>query len=233
MMALNLNLLHEEFTQERQRKRDPLKLGIKGLIGIGAIFFLYYGWNAYRTIAIRSELGTARAEWQKVEPKVIAAQQRATELRRIIDNTKVLDGLIDDRYYWAPLLALISHCVAPNIQLTSFDGSTVDTDHTISVTLEGIAAAREPRAAAEEFRQLLNEQLEKNYGTVNVNFKNLEDLDTLVNLSGTPTASARFILNLSFDPRPDDPSRKAEKADKAESAKPAKPAKTSNDADQA
>ena len=35
MMALNLNLLHEEFTQERQRKRDPLKLGIKGLIGIG------------------------------------------------------------------------------------------------------------------------------------------------------------------------------------------------------
>ena len=95
---------------------------------------------------------------------MIAAQQRATELRRIIDNTKVLDGLIDDRYYWAPLLALISHCVAPNIQLTSFDGSTVDTDHTISVTLEGIAAAREPRAAAEEFRQLLNEQLEKNYG---------------------------------------------------------------------
>jgi hypothetical protein len=229
-MALNLNLLHEEFTEERQRKRDPLKLGIKGLIAIGAILFLYYGWSAFRTIAIRSELGTARGEWQKVEPKVTAAQKRATELRRIIDNTQVLDGLIEDRYYWAPLLALISHCVAPNIQLTSFDGSTLDTDHTVSVTLEGIAAAREPRAAAEEFRQLLNEQLVKNYGTVTVNFKNLEDLDTLINLSGMPTASARFILNLSFDPRPDDPARKAEKAEKAE---PAKPAKTSNDADQA
>ena len=229
-MALNLNLLHEEFTEERQRKRDPLKLGIKGLIAIGAILFLYYGWSAFRTITIRSELGTARGEWQKVEPKVTAAQKRATELRRIIDNTQVLDGLIEDRYYWAPLLALISHCVAPNIQLTSFDGSTLDTDHTVSVTLEGIAAAREPRAAAEEFRQLLNEQLEKNYGTVTVNFKNLEDLDTLINLSGMPTASARFILNLSFDPRPDDPAGKAEKAEKAE---PAKPAKVSNDADQA
>jgi hypothetical protein len=232
-MALHLNLLHEEFTEERQRKRDPLKLGIKGLIGIGAILFLYYGWNAYRTIQINSQLSTARSEWQKVEPKVTAAQKRAAELRQIIDSTKVLDGLIEDRYYWAPLLALISHCVAPNIQLTSFDGSMVQTDQTISVTLEGIAAAREPRAAAEEFRQLLNEQLEKNYGTVTVNFKNLEDLDTLINLSGMPTASARFILNVTFDPRPDDPSRKAEKAEKAEPPKPGKPAKASNDADQA
>jgi hypothetical protein len=232
-MALNLNLLHEEFTEERQRKRDPLKLGIKGLIGIGALLFLYYGWNAYRTIQIRSQLSVARGEWQKVEPKVTAAQKRAAELQQIIDSTKVLDSLISDRYYWAPLLALISHCVAPNIQLTSLDGATVENDHTISVTIEGIAAAREPRAAAEDFRQLLDEQLEKKYGTVNVNFKNLEDLDTLVSLSGMPTASARFILNVSFDPKPDDPSRKAEKAQKAEPPKPDKPAKPSNDADQA
>src|SRR5690242_8454385 len=139
-MALNLNLLHEEFTEERRRKRDPLKLGIKGLIGIGALLFLYYGWNAYRTIQINRQLNIARSEWQKEEPKVTAAQKRATELRQIIDSTKVLDGLIEDRYYWAPLLALISHCVAPNIQLTSFDGARVETDHTISITLEGIAA---------------------------------------------------------------------------------------------
>jgi len=229
-MALHLNLLHEEFTEKRQRKRDPLKLGIKALIAIGALLFLYYGWNAYQTIQINSQLSTVRSEWQKVEPKVTAAQKRATELHQIIDSTKVLDGLIDGRYYWAPLLALVSHCVAPNIQLTSFDGAIVETDHTISVTLEGIAAAREPRAAAEEFRQLLNEQLEKKkYGEVKVNFKNLEDLDTMISLSGIPTASARFILNITFDPRPDDPAKKAEKV---EAPKPAKPAKA-NDADQA
>ena len=49
-MALLLNLLHEEITQERQRKRDPLKLGIIALSTFGALLFLYYGWNAYQTI---------------------------------------------------------------------------------------------------------------------------------------------------------------------------------------
>ena len=104
-MALQLNLLHEEITQERQRKRDPLKLGIIALSCFGALLFLYYGWNAYRTIQIKGQLNAAEREWQKVEPKVTAAQKRATELHQIIDSTKVLDGLIEDRFYWAPFLA--------------------------------------------------------------------------------------------------------------------------------
>src|SRR5260370_1088911 len=75
------------------------------------------------------------------------------------------------------------------------------------VTLEAVAAAREPRAAAEDLRQLLIEQLDKNYSTAKVTFKNLEDLDTLVNLSGTPTASARFVLSITLDPKPADPAK--------------------------
>jgi len=218
-MALQLNLLHEEFTEERQRKRDPLKLGVMGLIGIGVIFFLYYAWNAYETIQIKSQLNTAEAEWQRVEPNVTAAQKRATELHQIIDSTKVLDGSIEERFYWAPFLATVSHCVAPNIQVTSLDGSLVEADHSITVSLEGLAAAREPRAAAEEFRQLLSEQLEKSYTEVKVSFKNLEDLDTLVNLSGVPTASARFVLDLTFDPKPANPAHKQEPVKEAPTTK--------------
>jgi len=201
-MALQLNLLHEEISQERQRKRDPLKLGVLALCVFGAILFVYYGWNAYRTLQIKGQLNVAQAEWKRVEPKVTAAQARATELRQIIDSTKVLDGLIDGRFYWAPFLATISHCVAPNVQITTLDGGIVETDHSVAILLEGVAAAREPRAAAEDLRQLLIEQLEKNYSNVKVTFKNLEDLDTLVNLSGVPTASARFVLNLTFYPNP-------------------------------
>jgi len=213
-MALQLNLLHEEITQERERKRDPLKLGIIALSSIGVLLFLYYGWNAYQTIQIKSQLNAAESEWQKVEPKVTAAQKRATELRQIIDSTKVLDGLIDDRFYWAPFLAQVSHCVAPNLQVTALDGSIVEGDGSVVVALEGLAAAREPRAAAEEFRQLLTEQLEKNYHEVKVTFRNLEDLDTVVNLSGVPMPSARFVLNVTFNPKTDD------------AAKPEDPAKT-------
>jgi hypothetical protein len=203
-MALQLNLLHEEITQERQRKRDPLKLGVIALCSFGALLFLYYGWNAYRAIQIKSRLNIVEREWQEIEPKATAAKNRATELQQIIDSTKVLNGLIENRFYWAPFLAQISHCVAPNLQVTSLDGSIVERDHSVAVALEGLAAAREPRAAAEEFRQLLTEQLEKNYAEVKVTFRNLEDLDTVVNLSGVSTPSARFTLSISFNPKPGD-----------------------------
>jgi hypothetical protein len=211
-MALQLNLLHEEITQERQRKRDPLKLGVIALCSFGALLFLYYGWNAYRAIQIKSRLNIVQREWQEIEPKATAAQKRASELQQIIDSTKVLGGLIENRFYWAPFLAQISHCVAPNLQLTSLDGSIVERDHSVAVALEGLAAAREPRAAAEEFRQLLTEQLEKNYAEVKVTFRNLEDLDTVVNLSGVPTPSARFILSVTFNPKPGDAAKTEEPA---------------------
>ena len=217
-MALQLNLLHEEITEERQRKRDPLKLGVIALCFFGAILFVYYGWNAYQTIQIKGQLNAAQAEWNRVEPKVTAAQQRATELHQIIDSTKVLDGLIEGRFYWAPFLAIISHCVAPNVQLTILDGSIAEGDHSVAVTLEGVAAAREPRAAAEDLRQLLIEQLEKNYSNPKVTFKNLEDLDTLVNLSGVPTASARFVLSITLNPKGTEPAKGNEPT--KETAKP-------------
>src|SRR5262245_58566062 len=201
-MALQINLFHEEITQERERKRDPLKLGIIGLSAFGALLFLYYGWNADPTIQIKSHLKAAEAEWLKVEPNVIAAQKRATELHKIIDSTKVLDAWIDSRFYWAPLLARIAQCVAPNLQITSLDGSVAEADGSVVVALEGLAAAREPRAAAEDFRQLLSVQLEKSYTDVKITFRNLEDLDTLVNMGGVPTPSARFVLNVKFDPKP-------------------------------
>ena len=219
-MSIQTKLLfHEEITQERQRKRDPLKLGIIALSCFGALLFLYYGWNAYRTIQIKSQLNAAEREWQRTEPKVTAAQKRAAELHQIIDSTKVLNGLIEDRFYWAPFLAQVSHCVAPTLQVTSLDGSIVQGRHSVAIALEGLAAAREPRAAAEEFRQLLLEQLEKNYGEVKVTFRNLEDLDTPVNLGGVSTPSARFTLSVTFNPKRGDAAKTEETANAIANAK--------------
>ena len=135
-MALQLNLLHEEITEQRQRQRDPLKLGIYALVAFGAILFLYYGWNAYQTIQIKSQLNAVQAEWDKVEPKVTAAQKRAEELHKIIDSTKVLDGLIESRFYWAPFLAKLAGCVSPNIQLIGLEGSAAENCTSVSAVLE-------------------------------------------------------------------------------------------------
>ena len=63
-MALHLNLLHEEIQEQRQRQRDPLKIGMLVLGSFGTLMFLYYMWNAYQTLEIRSRLrhGARRLE---------------------------------------------------------------------------------------------------------------------------------------------------------------------------
>jgi hypothetical protein len=196
-MALHLNLLHEEILQQRQRQRDPLKIGMMVLGALGSMMLAYYMWNAYKVLEIRNRLGQAQHDWAKVEPKVTGAQKRSAELNGIISTTKVLDGMIDSRFYWAPLLEKLSKCVALNAQLTSIDG-VVQEDGKISLSIDGLAAGREPRAAAEELRQLLLEQLGQSYSSVKVEFKSLEDLDTIVNISGANMAMSRFTISATF-----------------------------------
>ena len=197
-MALHLNLLHEEISEQRQRQRDPLKIGMMVLAGIGAVLFLYYMWNAYRTLEIKGRLSAVQAEWAKVEPKIIAAQKKSEELNGTISTTRVLDEMIANRFYWAPFMDRVARCVAPNTQLTGIEGGIGD-DKMVHVSLEGVAAGREPRAAAEDLRQLVLEQLGKSYTDVKVEFKTLEDLDTIVNVAGASMPMARFVLTVSFN----------------------------------
>jgi len=199
-MALHLNLLHEEIREQRQRQRDPLKIGMMVLGGLGALMFLYYMWNAYQALGVRSQLSKVQQSWSQVEPKVTAAQKRSTELNGIISTTKVLDGMIESRFYWAPFLEKLSRCVALNAQITSVDGTVLDDNRGVSVMIEGLAAGREPRAAAEELRQLLMEQLGQTYHEVKIEFKTLEDMDTLVKIGGANMAMARFSLSVTFNP---------------------------------
>jgi hypothetical protein len=199
-MALHLNLLHEEIREQRQRQRDPLKIGMMVLGGLGALMLLYYVWNAYQVLGIRNQLNTEQNAWSKVEPKVTAAQKRSTELNGIISTTRVLDKMIDSRFFWAPFLEKLSRCVALNAQITSIDGTVLDDNKGVNVMIEGLAAGREPRAAAEELRQLLLEQLGQSYHDVKIEFRSLEDLDTLVKIGGANMAMARFGLSASFNP---------------------------------
>jgi len=199
-MALHLNLLHEEILEQRQRQRDPLKIGMMVLAAFGALLFLYYIWNVYQTLEIKRRLSAVDREWAKVEPKVTAAQKRSAELTGIINTTRVLDGIMDERFFWAPFLQKLSHCVAPNAQLISVDGAVLDENKGVTVTIEGVSAGREPRAAAEDLRQMLLEQLGQSYKDVKVEFKTLEDLDTIVNIGGANMAMSRYVLSVNFNP---------------------------------
>lgn len=199
-MALQLNLLHEQIAEQRQRQRDPLKIGMMALGAIGALMLVFYMFKAYQTLAIKNRLSTVQHDWAKVEPKVTAAQKTAKELTSIISTTKVLDTMIDGRFYWAPFLQKLSRCVAPNAQLLSLDGAINEETKEVLITIQGLAAGREPRSAAEELRQLLTEQLGESYKDVKVEFKSLEDLDTIVNVGGANMAIARYSIGVTFSP---------------------------------
>jgi hypothetical protein len=201
-MALHLNLLHEEILEQRQRQRDPLKIGMIALVGCGVLLFVYYTWNAYRTLEIKSRLTTVERAWKKIEPRVTAAQKRVAELEGVIKTTRALDDYIDNRFFWAPFLQKISRCVAPNTQLTSFTGDVLDENKGISVSIEGVAAGREPRSVAEDLRQMLLEQLGQSYSEVKAEFKTLEDLDTVVNIAGAHMATAHYVLTVNFNSAP-------------------------------
>jgi hypothetical protein len=216
-MPLQLNLLHEEILQQRQRKRDPLKLSIYASIGIGALLVLNYLWTGYRVLEGKSHLNWVQSEWSKLEPKVTAAQKRADELNGIISTTKALDTYIDRRFYWAPMLEKVAHCVTPNIQITALEGA-VDDDKGITITLDGVAGGREPRGVAEDFRQMLLEQIGKEQPTVKVEFKTLEDLDTTVSVGGNNVTTAHFVVMVGLDPFP----KPAEPAPSDRKSKPRK-----------
>lgn len=201
-MALHLNLLHEELYEQRQRQRDPLKIGTLVLCFLGGLMFVYYMWNGYQTLEIKGRLSAVERDWKKVEPKVTSAQKRAAELSATISTTRVLDNMIENRFYWAPFLQKLSRCVALNAQLTNVDGTVAEETKVVSVSIEGVAAGREPRAAAEELRQLLAEQLTQGYAEVKVEFKTLEDLDTVANIGGSAMGMSRYVLGVSFNPFP-------------------------------
>ena len=201
-MALHLNLLHEEILEHRQRQRDPLKIGMMVLAGFGALLLLYYMFNAYRTLEIKSRLSAVERNWTKIEPEVTAADKRVAELEGVIKTTRALDNYIENRFFWAPFLQKVSHCVAPNTQLTNLEANILDENKGVSVSIEGVAAGREPRSVAEDLRQMLIEQLGHSYSGVKVEFKTLEDLDTIVNVGGTNMPMAHYLLAVIFNPSP-------------------------------
>jgi hypothetical protein len=133
---------------------------------------------------------------------VTQAQKRAAELTDLINTTRVLDDYIDNRFFWGPFLEKLSRCVPPNAQVTSMEGTLLEDDKGggITVTIDGVAAAREPRSAAEDLRQMLLEQLGKTYHDVKAEFKTLEDVETVANLGGTNVPMSRYILSVTFNP---------------------------------
>jgi len=205
-MALHLNLYHEIHTQAQQRARDPFKLA--GLAGIILVIFLvgYYFIRMGSVETVRKQAVALKGKWRTLQPQEAQAKARYQKLVAQAKVNEVLRQRIENRFYWAPLLARLGETVPPTIQIQQITG-TSSSDRAGSglhtVILKGIAASELPRVFAEEFRLNLKTALSKEYDNVKATFdaNSLEETAEKIEFNGASLNTAQFRIRLEFQPR--------------------------------
>lgn len=197
-MALTINLLHEQQKLERQKQLDPLKLGTYLIISIVAFFVAYYAFEYLTSQSTFGKRDDLRAQWAKKEKELSGIAQAEAEAKSAIALSTLLTYRIDNRFYWGPFLEALARQVPPEVQIVGLSGTNVRRSDTIVVTLDGLAAGPEPRAAAEKFRNTLIAGIGKSYERVSVTFRSLEESGGTAKVEENVYPTARFSLRVEF-----------------------------------
>lgn len=201
-MALHINLYHEIQTQNLQRKRDPLRLGLMVILVVAAGFVAYYFYRLQQSGEIEARASRLQNDWQSLAPQQTKAAEREKEL---LVSAKLRDTLmqrIDDRCLWGPILDMVFQSVPPEIQIKTLDATKQvlpDKTRQVVFTLAGIAGGTEPRRSAEDFRVAFQRRLSDKFKVVNTiprdGFKSLEDREERVTLNGQSVPTAAFVVS--------------------------------------
>ena len=101
-----------------------------------------------------------------------------------------------------PLLDVRGRTVPREVQLLGLTGNDDPREKNVAFTLEGIAAGKEPRGVAEQFRISLGNSLNGKFGAgaANVRFRSgaLEETKTTVPLDGQQQLTARFTIEVTL-----------------------------------
>jgi len=197
-MALHLNLYHEIQKQDLQRRRDPLKLGVYGVV---VVIFALAAYYFYRMDQVRIVSGSAKrlqVQWQMAEPKAKDAQLLESQLTTTIKTKEDLVQAIESRFYWAPLLERIQQSVPGNVQIITFRGAMDGGNKKGVLNISGVAAGVEPRKVAEDFRTNFVAKCLAKYKDVDSKFSALEESETTVQFEGKSLNSALFSLQFQF-----------------------------------
>jgi Tfp pilus assembly protein PilN len=204
-MPLHLNLTHEIRSQERKRSRDPLRLGLYGIVAIVVLCAGYYMMRQHQVSAAVADADKLTHDWEMLEPK---AKEAAEEQARLTAQTAERDHLlhrIEHRFYWAPVLAKFVESVPNTVQITRLDGSAPavkDGARVCTLSLTGVATGTEPRATAEALRQKLRQHFASAYSEVAATFKTLEDGVESAVLNGRQMPTAAFAIQVTFKSQP-------------------------------
>ena len=201
-MALHLNLNHELERVRAERRRDPLKLTMIGLIVVAGLFAVQYFWTMTKSALVTRERDKLRNEFNSKDPMAKAAVIEEADLQKKMGNSERFQARIEGRFYWAPLVQLVIENVPGNIHITRLSGDVnADDPSKVQFKIEGLVAAAEARTTAEEFRQRFTQVLEKRYSNVNATFRHLEDGTETVAIEGKPMPTASFAINVQMQHR--------------------------------
>src|SRR5437764_709992 len=106
-MALHINLHHEIQSQERARRRDPLKLSMFAALVIALAFVAYYFVRIGSVRSVSSRLAAVQADWNRIEPRAKEAKKLEEEFTAEIKTSETLVKQIENRFYWAPIFEQI------------------------------------------------------------------------------------------------------------------------------
>ena len=198
-MPLTINLLHEEQFLLKQRKRDPLKLGLYALAGVAALFVMYYGWRLLSSATLDGQLKARQAEWAKQEPAARAAEAQEKELTAQVAAADVVSKRVENRFYWAPLLETVVKSIPPTCSSSASTAPTSKRAKRSRSCSKASWPGDVPRLAADKFRTALTESLGKKYQGAETSFRGLDETATSVNLGGKPTATAHFTIEVKLN----------------------------------
>ena len=159
-MALHLNLNHELERVRAERRRDPLKLTMLGLIVVAGLLMAQYMWTMTKAALVTRERDAMRSEFNRKDPLAKAAVIEEAELQKKLGNSERFQARIEGRFYWAPLVQLVIENVPGNFHITRLAGDVnVDDPSKVQFKLEGLVAGAEPRTARHAYIDPEGDQL--------------------------------------------------------------------------
>jgi hypothetical protein len=194
-MALRLNLYHEIARERLQRRRDPLKILLIFACVIAAGLMFYYVARYHQVRLVSNRLAGVRAEWAATEPKEKEAKEQEAIFTAQLSKRDLITRRIESRFYWAPVLEEIVRTVPREAQLLRMEAElSKDRPGTCLITLTGVAAGAEPRAAAEELRTRLADAMGARFKKASAVFKFLEDSTEPAQVEGRLLATANSAI---------------------------------------
>jgi len=195
-MPFHINLLHEEQEQELQRRRDPVKIGLMIILFMLVLLVVYYMQQLQSLSSLKGQQTRLQSEWKELEPQSKEAAAEQIRLEGIIGSAEALQQYASGRFYMATVLESLTGMVPPTVQIRGVSLMASGEGNTLTGSIQGIAAAADPRSAADEFREQLNSTLTRHVFQSELSITSLEDENRVVEYQGQELRAARFDFEI-------------------------------------